>query len=206
MEDFLVDNGNRRWYRGRVSLFWVNFITTSRRDRNLESWWIYKGNHPQMAARFRLVTYYILPRYVCILGLTHMYAYTYMCMHICISVYMGLYSVLWLMDDVCIYIHILYTYTHVGIEPISWTVWIITTLPATENPCWRGLVGMVGEVFAKRRAFHTWTCWNDLPILGFFPDRENWIYKSNPISYNQYIKWLMVISYKEYVKMHDLSR
>ena len=113
MEDFLVDNGNRRGYRGRVSLFWVNFITTSRRDRNLESWWIYKGNHPQMAARFRLVTYYILPRYVCILGLTHMYAYTYMCMHICISVYMGLYSVLWLMDDVCIYIytHTIYIYT-----------------------------------------------------------------------------------------------
>ena len=41
--------------------FWVNFITTSRRDRALGIM-VNKGNHPQMAARFRLVKYYNLPR------------------------------------------------------------------------------------------------------------------------------------------------
>ena len=36
-----------------------------------------KGNHPQMAELFRLVKYYILPRYYVYIQNTHIYIYTY---------------------------------------------------------------------------------------------------------------------------------
>ena len=39
-----------------------------------------KGNHPQMAARFRLVKYYNLPRY-------SIYIYVYIHTHVCMCVW-----------------------------------------------------------------------------------------------------------------------
>jgi len=42
-------------------MIWVNFITTSLSPS--PGIMVNKGNHPQMAARFRLVKYYNLPRY-----------------------------------------------------------------------------------------------------------------------------------------------
>ena len=39
---------------------WVNYNNLT----VLPHWLVIKGNHPQMAARFRLVKYYNLPRYM----------------------------------------------------------------------------------------------------------------------------------------------
>ena len=44
---------------------WVNFITSSRRERSLEII-VSKGKYPQMAQQFRLVNYYNLPRWYCL--------------------------------------------------------------------------------------------------------------------------------------------
>ena len=44
--------------------FWVNLITSSLRANPGNHSYCSKGNHPQMAARFRLVNYYNLPRYM----------------------------------------------------------------------------------------------------------------------------------------------
>ena len=48
-----------------------------------------KGNHPQMAARFRLVKYYNLPRY-------SIYIYVYIYTHTCVYVCMGMMSIYFL--------------------------------------------------------------------------------------------------------------
>ena len=48
---------------------WVNFITTSL--FSLTGIMVSKGNHPQMAARFRLVKYYILPIYIYTCNMQH---------------------------------------------------------------------------------------------------------------------------------------
>ena len=52
---------SRRITQGYVETIWVNYneLTTSSLEIIVS-----KGNHPQMAARFRLVNYYNLPRYV----------------------------------------------------------------------------------------------------------------------------------------------
>ena len=45
-----------------VSYVWGNLIMTKPCSPSLESWFIFWGNHPQMAELFRLVKYYNLPR------------------------------------------------------------------------------------------------------------------------------------------------
>ena len=47
-----------------LGYIWVNFITTSHRDRALESWLVCGKSSPAMAELFRLVNYYNLLRYM----------------------------------------------------------------------------------------------------------------------------------------------
>ena len=70
-----IGGEKNRWYSQTVDgpipsgskttswFVWVNFITTSLFSRALGIM-VDKGNHPQMAVRFRLVKYYNLPRFV----------------------------------------------------------------------------------------------------------------------------------------------
>ena len=54
----MFEHGPNMGYCWILQCFWVNLITTSLLIRFIN---VNKGNHPQMAARFRLVKYYTLP-------------------------------------------------------------------------------------------------------------------------------------------------
>ena len=70
-----LENPLKNWFSARDS---------SNKPRTND--WINNGNHPQLAALFRLVKYYNLPIYIWFI-----YVYIHMYIYICISIYMYMY-------------------------------------------------------------------------------------------------------------------